>query len=84
MTADPLRRRLYHLWPALALALLGGLAVAPPADGWSSAYVMFQAAFLPFLLPLYPTKGPFLGAASDRIRVVGLLLLGAGLWLGTA
>lgn len=84
VTADPLRRRLYHLWPVLSLALLVGLAVAQPVEGSVPVYVMFQAAFLPFLLPLYPSKGRFLASAADRLRIGGLLLLAAGLWLGAA
>lgn len=83
VTGHPLRRWLYHLWPAFSLGLVVVPALSPPDGGWSAPYVMFQAAFLPFLVPLYPAKGPFLGGTSDRIRVAGLFLLGAGLWLGT-
>ena len=84
VTADPLRRRLYHLWPALSLVLLAGLALAPGEGGSVPAHVMFQAAFLPFLLPLYPSKGRFLAATADRLRVAGLILLAAGLRVGAA
>jgi hypothetical protein len=84
MTAQPLRGWLYHVWPVFALGLVAGFVLQPAEAGSSAAYVMFQAAFLPFLLPLHPAKGRFLGSAQDQIRVGGLVLLVAGLWLGTA
>jgi hypothetical protein len=82
MTARPLWRWLYHLWPALALGLLVGLALAPPDDARNPVYVMFLAACLPFLASLYPSAGRFLASAADRLRIGGLLLLPAGLLLG--
>ena len=84
MTAEPLRRWLYHLWPALALGLIAGFVIVPPAGGWNPTHVMFQAAFLPFLMPLHPSEGRLLARAQDRIRLCGILLLGAGVWVGTS
>ena len=82
MTLRPFTRWLYHLLPVLSLAMIAELVRMPPENSGRPISVMFQVAFFPFILSLYPSKGRFLNSNQDQIRVGGALLLGAGLWLG--
>jgi hypothetical protein len=82
ITQRPLWRWLYHLLPLLSLAMIAELIRMPPENSGRPVSVMFQAAFFPFILALYPSKGRFLSSNRDQMRVGGALLLGAGLWLG--
>jgi hypothetical protein len=81
LSDHPFRHKLYLLWPLIVLMLIAGMAAFPPEGGWDEDYLLFQIAFLPWIMQLYPHAG---GAPWYRgmwvIKTLGLACLVTGLF----
>lgn len=74
--ASLLGRFVFYGWPIVATAMIAGVTLDPPDGGWNGVYPLFQLAFLPFLVVLFPIKGGVLANWPDHLpRILGYVLL---------
>lgn len=82
LSDHPRRHALYLFWPLICFVLISALMTFPPEGGWSNEnYLLFQIAFLPWIMQAYPHAGnaPWY-QGMWMIKALGLACLLTGLF----
>lgn len=82
LSDHPHRYALYKVWPLIVFALVAAIMVFPSEGGWGSdAPLLFQIAFLPWIMQAYPHAGnaPWYRGMWP-IKLLGLACLLTGLF----